>query len=127
LNYSNIARDTFITRGAHRLKTISLAAAWASAALLISAGASGQSYPAKPVRLIVPFTPGGGTDIATRMIAPKLSERFGQTAFVDNRAGAAGAIGAEATVRSAPDGYTLLVGSTSEIGISPMPVCQAAV
>ncbi len=80
---------------------------------------SGQAYPAKPVRLIVPFTPGGGTDIATRIIAPKLSERLGQQTIVENRTGAAGAIGAEATVKAAPDGYTLLVGSTSEIGISP--------
>ena len=84
-----------------------------------SIAALGQGYPAKPVRLIVPFTPGGGTDVATRIIAPKLAERFGQQVIVDNRTGAAGAIGAEATARSAPDGYTLLVGSTSEIGISP--------
>jgi tripartite-type tricarboxylate transporter receptor subunit TctC len=89
------------------------------AALLFSVTVQGQSYPTKPVRLIVPFTPGGGTDIATRIIAPKLSERFGQQTFVDNRAGAAGSIGTDATVKSAPDGYTLLVGSTSEIGISP--------
>jgi tripartite-type tricarboxylate transporter receptor subunit TctC len=95
------------------------AAVLTGAALLGYGGTHAQTYPAKPVRLIVPFTPGGGTDIATRIIAPKLSERFGQQAFVDNRAGAAGAIGAEATVKSAPDGYTLLVGSTSEIGISP--------
>lgn len=95
------------------------AAALIGAALLGGTQAQAQSYPAKPVRLIVPFTPGGGTDIAARIIAPKLSERLGQQAFVDNRAGAAGAIGAEATVKSPPDGYTLLVGSTSEIGISP--------
>jgi len=85
----------------------------------ISVTAHGQSFPAKPVRLIVPFSPGGGTDIATRIIAPKLSERFGQQAIVDNRPGAAGGIGTEATVKSAPDGYVLLIGSTSEIAISP--------
>lgn len=78
-----------------------------------------QPYPAKAVRLIVPFSPGGGTDVASRIIAPRLSERLGQQAIVDNRPGAAGAIGAEATARSAPDGYTLLVGSTSEMAISP--------
>lgn len=85
----------------------------------IAAPATGQPYPAKAVRLIVPFTPGGGTDVATRIIAPRLSERFGQPAVVDNRPGAAGAIGAEFTAKSAPDGYTLLIGSTSEMGISP--------
>jgi tripartite-type tricarboxylate transporter receptor subunit TctC len=78
-----------------------------------------QTYPLKPVRLIVPFSPGGGTDVATRIIAPKLTERFGQQIIVENRVGAAGAIGADATAKSAPDGYTLLVGSTSEMGISP--------
>jgi tripartite-type tricarboxylate transporter receptor subunit TctC len=71
------------------------------------------------VRLIVPFSPGGGTDIATRIISPKLSERFGQPVLVDNRPGAAGGIGVEATVKSPPDGHTMLVGSSSEIGISP--------
>jgi tripartite-type tricarboxylate transporter receptor subunit TctC len=101
------------------MKTSLLAAALSTAALFSSLTAQGQAYPSKPVRLIVPFTAGGGTDIATRIIAPRLSERFGQQAFVDNRAGAAGSIGTDATVKSAPDGYTLLVGSTSEIGISP--------
>ena len=101
------------------MKTFLLATVLTGLAQLSSVTAQGQPYPNKPVRLIVPFTPGGGTDIATRIIAPKLSERFGQQAVVDNRAGAAGAIGTEATVKSAPDGYTLLIGSTSEIGISP--------
>ncbi len=87
--------------------------------LLGNPTAQSQTYPAKPVRLIVPFTPGGGTDVAARIIAPRLSERLGQQVFVDNRPGAAGSIGTDATVKSAPDGYTLLVGSTSEIGISP--------
>lgn len=101
------------------MKTPLLAAALTGAAVFYSVTAQGQPYPSKPVRLIVPFTPGGGTDIATRIIAPKLSERLGQQTFVDNRPGAAGSIGTDATVKSAPDGYTLLVGSTSEIGISP--------
>ncbi len=88
-------------------------------AVLASPAAHSQAYPAKPVRIIVPFSPGGGTDIVSRIIAPKLSERFGQQVIVDNRPGAGGNIGAEITVKSPPDGYTLMVGSTSEIGIGP--------
>ena len=101
------------------MKTSLLAAAMTAATLFSSVTAHGQGYPSRPVRLIVPFTPGGGTDIATRIIAPRLSERLGQQAFVENRTGAAGSIGTDATVKSAPDGHTLLVGSTSEIAISP--------
>ena len=93
--------------------------AWSVAALLGSPAAQSQTYPAKPVRVIVPFSPGGGTDIVARIVAQKLTDRFGTPVLVDNRVGAAGAIGAEIVVRSAPDGYTLLVGSTSEIGIGP--------
>jgi tripartite-type tricarboxylate transporter receptor subunit TctC len=65
-------------------------------------------YPNRPVRIIVNVTPGGGVDIATRLVAQKLSERLGQTFVVENRAGAAGNAGAEAVYRAAPDGYTLL-------------------
>lgn len=101
------------------LQHLALLVVSACSMLGTSAPALSQTYPAKPVRLIVPFTPGGGTDVATRIIAPKLSERFGQQAVVDNRPGAAGAIGAEFTAKSAPDGYTLLIGSTSEMAISP--------
>jgi len=79
--------------------------------------AHSQSYPSKPIRVVVPFSPGGGTDILARLLAPKLSERLGQPIIVDNRAGAAGTLGTDFTVRSAPDGHTLQVGSTSEIGI----------
>ena len=78
-----------------------------------------QTYPTKPVRVIVPFAPGGGTDILGRIVSQKLFEQTGQQFLVDNRPGAAGNVGLELTVKSAPDGYTLLVGSTSEIGIGP--------
>ena len=87
------------------------------AALVGSPAAQSQTYPVKPVRLVVPFTPGGGTDIVARIVAPKLTDRFGQQVFVDNRPGAAGTFGADITVKSAPDGHTMLVGSTSEVGI----------
>ncbi len=74
---------------------------------LISAAAA-QDYPAKPVRLIVPFPPGGSNDVVGRMVALQLSERLGQQVVVDNRAGAGGTIGTDAASQAAPDGYTLL-------------------
>jgi tripartite-type tricarboxylate transporter receptor subunit TctC len=73
----------------------------------------------KPIKLMVPFTPGGGTDIIARMMAPKLTEKLGVSVVVENMPGAAGAIAAQYTARAEPDGITLMVGSTSEIGINP--------
>jgi tripartite-type tricarboxylate transporter receptor subunit TctC len=72
-----------------------------------------DKYPSKPIRLIAPFVPGGGTDITARAIAQKLTERWGQQVIVDNRPGAAGAIGVELTSTAAPDGYTLCLISAS--------------
>jgi tripartite-type tricarboxylate transporter receptor subunit TctC len=72
-------------------------------------GAQAQTFPSKPVRLIVPFPPGGGTDLISRAIAPKLSEAWGQQVVVDNRPGAASLVGTEIAMRAAPDGYTLLL------------------
>ena len=94
-----------------------LVAATLAAAPLLPAHA--QSAGEKPISLIVPFSPGGGTDILSRMLAPKLAEKLGTSVVVENRPGAAGAIAAQFVARSAPDGRTLLVGSTSEIGVNP--------
>ena len=73
------------------------------------------SYPSKPIRLVVPFGTGGSNDIVARLLGPKLSESLGQPVIVDNRPGAGGMVGTDAVVKSAPDGYTLMIGATSTI------------
>ncbi len=83
------------------------------AAVLACAPVFAQTYPGKPVRIIVPFAPGGATDIVTRVVAQKLNEIWSQQVVVDNRAGAGGNIGGELAARSAPDGYTLFMTSGS--------------
>ena len=82
-------------------------------ALIASGGALAQNYPAKPVRVIVPFPPGGGTDIVARTVTPKMAEILGQPFVIENRAGAGGNIGTDAVAKSPADGYTLLVASAS--------------
>ncbi len=85
----------------------------AGIAALMSASAATQTYPAKPVRLIVPFSAGSGSDIIARTVAGGLAEVVGQQVVIDNRAGAAGNIGAELAARAAPDGYTVLFGNVA--------------
>ena len=98
------------------------AAVLAAASLLFgiapAAQAQAQNYPNRPIRLILPFPPGGGTDILGRIFAQKLGESFGQNVIAENRPGAGGNVGAEYTVRQAPDGYTIVLCSPS-IAISP--------
>jgi tripartite-type tricarboxylate transporter receptor subunit TctC len=93
------------------------------AALIVTALCCGdtwcQSYPTKPVRLVSPFPAGGGTDIIARLIGRRLGESLGQAFVVDNRTGAAGIIGCENVARSAPDGYTLLIGTTGTHAMNP--------
>ena len=90
-------------------------------ALLLAAPAfvAAQAYPSKPLRIIIPFPPGGATDITGRYIAQKLGESFGQQSIPDNRGGANGTIGLELTAKAPPDGHTLVVGQTGNLAISP--------
>ncbi len=83
------------------------------------AQAPGPAYPARPIRMMVPFSPGGASDTAARIVGQKLSERLGQQVVVDNRPGAGGAIGTELAAKAPADGYNLLMGSSTEIAINP--------
>ncbi len=82
-------------------------------------GAAPTDYPNRPIRLLVPFAPGGGADALARIITPKLHESMGQTWVVDNRAGAAGNIAAETVARAAPDGYTVFMGFSTVLTVNP--------
>ena len=85
----------------------------------VAPAAQAQDYPSKPLRLIVPFPPGGSTDIVARIVAQKLALRLGQSIVVENRGGAGGTLGAAAAAKATPDGYTLMVGSTSTHSVAP--------
>src|SRR5678816_482604 len=78
-----------------------------------------DAWPGRPIRLIVPFPPGGGTDLVGRSVGNKLAEALGQRIVIDNRGGAGGTIGAELAVRSDPDGYTMFIGNIGAIAINP--------
>jgi tripartite-type tricarboxylate transporter receptor subunit TctC len=90
-------------------------------ALLMLCGsyAHAQAYPSKPIRIVIPYPPGGGTEIVIRAVSARLSERLGQPVVVDNRGGATGTIGSEAVAHAAPDGYTLLAHTNAGITILP--------
>src|SRR5687768_13150075 len=80
---------------------------------------SGQSYPVKPIRMVVHFPPGGPTDLVARTVGQKFTEAWGQQVVIDNRPGAGGVVGVESVVRAPPDGYTLLFATGGSMSIAP--------
>ena len=102
------------------MKSIQRIAVFAAAMLMASVCFAQQAYPNKPIRLIVPYPPGGPTDIVGRLVNDPLAKRLGQPVVIDNRGGAATAIGSELVARSAPDGYTLLVANETTLSVNPV-------
>src|SRR5215213_2432468 len=94
--------------------------ALALAALLPAAHAQSMKWPERPVRVVVPFAPGGATDVVARIMGPRLAEEWGQQFVIDNRAGAGGSIGVEIVVRANPDGQTILIGASSYASNVPL-------
>jgi len=94
-----------------------------AAVALVAAGgsyaATQDNYPTKPIRLVVPFTPGGSTDILARLVAKQITDTFGKQCIIDNRPGAGGVIGMEIAARAAPDGYTLVMGHIGTLAVNP--------
>ena len=101
------------------MKLRSLRAFALAVACGFACAAGAQSYPSKPIRIIIPFPPGNTVDIMARLIGPKMTERLGQNVIVDNRAGAAGQLGLELGARAAPDGYTLVGGQGGNLVVQP--------
>jgi tripartite-type tricarboxylate transporter receptor subunit TctC len=94
----------------------------AFAALTFAGAAMAQNYPTRPIRLVVPYPPGGNVDITARIIGPTLGELLGQTVVVDNRGGGGGNVGAHLVAKAMPDGYTLLMGSSGPLSVNPVVV-----
>src|SRR3954470_16285942 len=95
------------------IKRISMLPVALAVLAISNAPALAQEYPVKPIRIVLPFSPGGGTDLLARLLSKRFYEAFGQAGTVDNRSGAGGNLGAEIVAKSAPDGYTLLMSTAS--------------
>jgi tripartite-type tricarboxylate transporter receptor subunit TctC len=93
--------------------------AFAATALMLATAAWPQAYPAKPIRFVIPFPPGGSTDLVGRLLGQQWTQLMGQQVIIDNRGGAGGTIGVENVARSAPDGYTLVLGHIGTFGVGP--------
>ena len=92
----------------------------AIAAVVMALPARAQTYPDKPIRMVVPFPPGGPLDVVARVFSAPMAEKFGQSVFVENRAGASGNIGMDTVARAQPDGYTLLWMLDSMLTVNPI-------
>jgi len=108
---------------AHRIAT--LVVALGASILSAAAGAQPAAYPSQPIKIIVPFTPGGGTDLTARIVAEALTKSLNQSVVVENKPGAASQIGIDFVVKAKPDGYTLLW--TSADGISVLPAVKSTI
>lgn len=95
------------------------AALFAASVATVPAFAQNEPYPSRPVRMVIPFAPGGASDYIARILQPKVAEELGQQIVIDNRPGASGGIGVETAARATPDGYTILLGNVSALGIGP--------
>lgn len=103
-----------------RRRFINSVAVAAALGALAAGPAFAQGYPNQPIKMIVPFPPGGPTDVQARLIAQKLGENFGQPVLIDNRGGAGGMLGSDVVAKSAPDGYTLLMGASGPHAVGPL-------
>ena len=103
-----------------RLRNVLSGLAWIAVGVLYISSVSAQSYPSKPIRLLLPFAPGGGADAVARVITPKFHEALGQPWVIDNRGGAGGNIAAEIVARANPDGHTVFLGFSTVLTVNPL-------